>query len=130
MPRRGSLNPQRGHQLLLVAFAEVGQRQGAGFRDQAAKLWQSVEAVRTGQRVACGIAGATPHVLCVNAAQESVQAVTPIPARWVRTTSRGDGTSLVWVDGLQEALEQCFCQGVLPAEIGAVPCRASALALI
>ena len=83
------------------------------------KLWQAVEAVRTGRPVACGIEAAMSHTVCVQAAQASTPEIVDLPKDRLRVTERGDGP-LVWVDGLQDVLVQCYDQGILPAEHGSV----------
>jgi len=79
------------------------------------KLWQSVAAARTGERVACGIEAATAQTLCINGAQESAR-IAGFPEDLVRIEDCGGGDRLTWVGGLRETLEQCYSRGVLPAE--------------
>lgn len=86
-------------------------------QDRSEKIRQAVEAVRTGEPLACGIQGALPHTLCVVAAQESVSAVTEFPDTH-RTLLALDGDVIVTVPGLAEALSECYERGVLPAEHG------------
>jgi len=84
------------------------------------KLWQSVEAVRTGAPVACGVETATAHVLCINGLQESSPEVVGVPADMVN--EEGDAEKqLRWIAGLQAAFVQCYDQGLLPAEHGGLP---------
>lgn len=79
------------------------------------KLWQSVQAVRAGNSVACGINAATAHILCVNGAQESMREITIFPRELVRKEGEA-GDCLTWVDGLQEAFEQSYDRDVLPSQ--------------
>jgi predicted dehydrogenase len=79
------------------------------------KIWQSVDAVRTGAPVACGIPGATPHTVAVVAAQHST--IVPFPEP-IRRLHADNGQSMIWVDGLADALVECYECGVLPAEHG------------
>jgi predicted dehydrogenase len=83
------------------------------------KLWDSVRAVRTGEPVACGIGASIPHVLAVNGAQESAE-IRAFPKDMVRH-SQVDGGTLVWADGLAEALQESYQRGVLPSEAGRYP---------
>ena len=86
------------------------------------KLWQAVDAVRTGAPLACSIEGAIPEVLCTNGAQESMWEIAEFPQDMRRTrldVERDD--RLTWVEGLQETLEACYDQGALPSELGTVP---------
>ncbi len=86
------------------------------------KLWQAVEAVRTGAPLACSIEAAIPEVLCTNGAQESMWEIAEFPKSLLRTrldVERDD--RLTWVEGLQETFEACYDQGVLLSELGTVP---------
>jgi predicted dehydrogenase len=86
------------------------------------KLWQAVDAVRTGTPLACSIEGAIPEVMCTNGAQESMWEIAEFPKELLRTrldVERDD--RLTWVEGLQETFEACYDQGVLPSELGTIP---------
>mgnify|MGYP001596271408 CR=1 FL=1 len=82
------------------------------------KLWHSVESVRGGAPLACGIRAALPHTLCMNGAQDSVKAIAAFPAELVKVEEDPSGDSLTWVEGLQETFIQCYDEGILPAEHG------------
>lgn len=84
------------------------------------KLWNCVEAIRSGEPVLCGIAAASAHTRCINGAQESSEIIT-IPPAGVRQEPRGTADTLTWVVGLQETLQHSFNQGCLPAELGTFP---------
>ncbi|MGC9397404.1 MAG: Gfo/Idh/MocA family protein [Anaerolineae bacterium] len=85
------------------------------------KLWQAVDAVRTGAPLACSIEAAIPEVMCTNGAQESMWEIAEFPKamRHVRLDVERDDR-LTWVEGLQETFEACYDAGVLPAELGTV----------
>lgn len=102
----------------VTAELQDGTRRDYGDPNAAGmnKLWQSVAAARTGERVACGIAAATAQTLCINGAQESVDEIASFPDDLVRVEDCDNGDRLTSVDGLREALEQCYDRGVLPAE--------------
>ncbi|HOT90565.1 MAG TPA: Gfo/Idh/MocA family oxidoreductase [Anaerolineae bacterium] len=99
---------------------------GNPYADQIGKLWQAVDAVRTGEPLACSVEGAIPEVLCINGAQESMWEIAEFPKNLIRCRDhQGDGPGsdrpgdrLTWVEGLQEALELCFDRGLLPSEVG------------
>jgi hypothetical protein len=55
-----------------------------------------------------------PQTVCVNAAQESMNPV-EFPSGLVR---RHEDKRLTWVEGLAEALRECYAAGRLPSEIG------------
>jgi predicted dehydrogenase len=84
------------------------------------KLWQTVNAIRTGVPVACGIDAASAHTLCINGAQESTE-ITAIPHELIRQESRGDADTLTWAFGLHEIFTQSYDRGCLPSEIGVYP---------
>ncbi len=95
---------------------------GNPYADQIGKLWQAVDAVRTGVPLACSIEGAIPEVMCTNGAQESMWEIAEFPQDMRRTrldVERDD--RLTWVEGLQETFEACYDRGVLPSELGSVP---------
>jgi hypothetical protein len=89
---------------------------GDPFADQAEKIWQCADAVRTGAPVACDVTAAIPHVVAVNGMHESVPTIRAFPDELLRRTD-----DLTWVDGLQEALLRCYTQNVLPSECGDLP---------
>lgn len=84
----------------------------------AVKLWQSVESVHTGERLACGIEAARSHTLCVDWAQKTT--IKDFPSHIVKITEP-ETDPLVWVEGLAEALERSYNSGCIPSEIGFAP---------
>ena len=93
---------------------------GDPFADEFAKLWESIDAVRTGAPLACGIRAATPHTICVNGAQRSPETIVEFPSEVVERAPQGEGDALVYVPGLSELLETCYDRGLLPSELGDV----------
>ncbi len=87
--------------------------------DDDHKLRDSLRAVRTKEAVACGIPASTPHILCVNGAQESSRVKT-FPEEMVRI-SNYDDSQLVWVKGLSEALMESYEKDALPNELQHYP---------
>ena len=83
------------------------------------KLQSVAESIRGNSRPLCTIADALPHLVTVCGAHESTTP-TPFPPRMVRVTKIDQSDRLVWVEGLQGLLTQCFAQGVLPDELGGV----------
>jgi predicted dehydrogenase len=94
---------------------------GDPFVDEFSKIWQAIDAVRTGAPLACSISAATSHTLCVNGAQASPEAVVDFPLDLVRRQALGEEDTLVYVEGLVEVLEACYDGGELPSELGNVP---------
>ena len=78
------------------------------------KLWQAVEAVRSGEKLACGIQAALPHLECVNRIQETAR-IANFPREMVHT--EGDEDPLNWVEGLAEAFQRGYAEGRLPVEL-------------
>jgi len=74
--------------------------------------------IMNGVPPACGIEAAIPLTLCANGAQESVD-VTSFQQDIVSCTESDD--PLIWVEGLQAALVQCYALGKLPSELGGIP---------
>ncbi|MCB0111785.1 MAG: Gfo/Idh/MocA family oxidoreductase [Caldilineaceae bacterium] len=102
----------------IVARAKSGTEKiyGDPFADQSEKIWQCADAVRSGAAVACDIKAAIPHVYAVNGMHESMPTVQTLP----KELYHQDG-ELTWVEGLQEALQRCYAQNVLPSEQGDLP---------
>jgi predicted dehydrogenase len=83
--------------------------------DRNEKIWQSIAAVRGGEPIACGVEAALPHTLCVAAAQQSAASIS-VFAEPLRRMILVNGEPLVAIDGLAEALVDCYERGILPAE--------------
>jgi hypothetical protein len=84
------------------------------------KLWQTVDAIRTGKPTVCGIEAASSHTLCINGAQESSKVIS-VPSEFVHQEAVGDSDSLTWVVGLREAFKRCYELNCLPTEIKVFP---------
>ena len=81
------------------------------------KLWQTVEAVRTGERTVCGIEAAVSQTQVVCAAQQSMPQIVPFPSALVQVS--GDaGSRRTSVSGLEDVLVRCYEQFALPSELG------------
>jgi predicted dehydrogenase len=85
--------------------------------DRNQKIWQCIDSVRTGKPIACGITAALPHALCVVAAQRSVPAIAGFPQS-LRRSCLNDGERMLFIDGLDDGLTECYERGILPAEHG------------
>ena len=113
-----------------VARFGNGETRDYGSPDQHdRKLWTTIDCVRTGAPVPCGLEAAAAHTLCMLGAQQS-SVITPFPASLIRSTGEGNNT-LVSVDGMEETLERCHDANRLPSEAGvpwAKPGRDVALA--
>ncbi|GAF69868.1 unnamed protein product, partial [marine sediment metagenome] len=102
----------------MVAEFHDGRRTSYGDpeADHFNKLWQMVEAVRSGVAVDCPVEAAMAQTLCVNGAHESMPQIAPLPREAIRV-DEDDSDPLVWVDGLGDILEACCDRGVLPSEL-------------
>lgn len=105
----------------IVATFKDGSKKDYGdpFADEGRKLWDAIDAVRTGALLACGVGAATSHTLAVNGTQESAEIVA-FPPSAIRTRAQGED-ELVYVDGLASILNRCFEAGTMPSELGDVP---------
>jgi len=88
---------------------------GCPNHDPDEKIGQCIDSVRSGVPVACGIPAAMAHVHCVAAAQQSPASIVDFPRDLCRPMPM-DGETMIYVDGLQEALAKCYEQGILPGE--------------
>jgi len=107
---------------LMVAHFRDGRVKDYGnpFANQDKKLWDAIDAVRSGAPLACSISAAMSHTLAVNGAQESVASIVDFTDDLVRRHDQ-NGDELLYVEGLVETLGRCYDQGVMPSELGDVP---------
>lgn len=83
--------------------------------DRLQKLWDSIDSVRTGEKPACTIAASIPHVLCVNAAQQSMPEIGSFPDSLLKKEGE-TGKRKVSVQGIEKDLMDCFEKAMLPSE--------------
>ena len=93
-----------------------------------AKLWQSIAGAREGgPRPLCGLEAAASQTLCVNGLQDSMPEIRDFPAGLVRSVEgpaaprsvvETPGARRRVVDGLDEALADCYDKEKLPSELG------------
>jgi hypothetical protein len=89
--------------------------------DRHEKIWQSIDAVRTGRPIACDVNAAMAHTSCVMAAQQSATQIMDFPLRLRRTIDlegEVEGEPMVCIEGLFEAFTRCYDLGVLPSALG------------
>jgi len=80
------------------------------------KLRDVIESAGTGTPPACGLEAALGQTLCLNGAQDSMPQVAEFPQDLLKV--RGEqGKRVVSVDGLAEALTQCYEACLLPSEM-------------
>ncbi|MBX3013579.1 MAG: Gfo/Idh/MocA family oxidoreductase [Caldilineaceae bacterium] len=114
-PNGGTPNGGTPNGGTIVATFANGQQKNYGdpFADDTRKLWQTVDAIRTGAPVACDLQAATAHVRAINGMHESMPVVTDFPTELVQQEN-----DLTWVSGLQETLAASYAQNCLPSELG------------
>ena len=87
------------------------------------KLWQSIEAVRSGGKLLCGLEAAMAQTLCMNGAQESMAGITVFPHEMIKRQKisfdkTGHTSEYVVVTGLVDVLGKCYESWQLPSERG------------
>jgi len=87
-----------------------------GYDQQFNKLWQCIDAVRNGDRPACGLEAAMAQTLCMNGAQESVLEIASFTSAMVRHQQNEKGDEYVAATGLAETLQTCYESWKLPSE--------------
>ena len=80
------------------------------------KMWMTIDAIRSGRPVSCGIEAAAEQTRVMVAAQQNE--IVPFPSSIVHVQERGDGCSSVAVDGLEDCLLECYREHKLPSELG------------
>ena len=95
------------------------RRYGNPYHRQWDKIWKAVASARTGEPMACGVEASMSQTICINGAQESMPEVVEFEKKLV-TVSTVEGAEFTTVRGLESILIQCFHQGILPSEHGAV----------
>jgi len=81
------------------------------------KLWDFAGDISSGRPPACGLAAALSQTLCLNGAQDSMPDIREFPPSIVRR--EGDpGKRTASVEGLSEALTECYETSLLPSEAG------------
>lgn len=79
------------------------------------KLWDCLDAVRSGAELPCGLQAAASQTLCVNGAQDSMPEIVAFPNMLVQTIGE-EGSRLTFVQGLDRVLQNCYEKTLLPSE--------------
>ena len=88
------------------------------------KLWQTMDCIRTGKPIVCGIEASFAHTQCVLAAQQSAAEIEDFPASMVHHVGL-PGHRMTVVDNLSHTLTRCYDEGKLPSEFGIPWAKAS-----
>lgn len=101
---------------ILAVYSKGGQKTYGSPEDdhQFLKLYEAVESVHNPKQILCGPEAARPQTLCVNGIQESAPDIVTFPRTLIR---RDDARGRWWVEGLDEALLECYEKGKLPSEM-------------
>jgi predicted dehydrogenase len=82
------------------------------------KVWQTVEAIRSGGRVVCDTRTALPQLLCVLGAQQAP--INAVPDPYVHNQVHELDNTL-WVEGLADAWQAAYTANRVPAEVSSAP---------
>jgi predicted dehydrogenase len=108
----------------LVAHFNDGKSKKYGLLDHEEdhwrKIWESVDAIRSGRKVSCGVADSLAQTICMNGAQESCEEITSFQTDIIQkiTIEKDDFRIVI---GLKDVMMRCFELGALPAELRDVP---------
>ncbi len=79
------------------------------------KMWDAIDAVRSGAVLACGPEAASSQTACINGAQLSMPEIVEFPKELIKI-SEDVGQRLTTVEGLADVLKSCYEKNVLPSE--------------
>ncbi|MDL2228848.1 Gfo/Idh/MocA family oxidoreductase [Treponema sp. OttesenSCG-928-L16] len=82
------------------------------------KLYDCIDAVRTGTRPACCAAAAGAHVRCVNMVQEFP--IMKVPEEKKQAKPSASGNAVYLIPGFEKELVRCYSENILPSESGLV----------
>ena len=102
---------------IVARFHDGTHDYGSPAEGRDRKIWMTVDAMQKGRESICGIEASEPHTQCVLAAQESTPNINVFDPASIRIT--GDpGHRKTIVNGLGEALIECYEKWKLPSELG------------
>jgi predicted dehydrogenase len=90
---------------------------GSPSEDDERKIWNLIDAVRNGGQISCGAEASFAQTLCIEAAQKSVEEILAFPEIMVKICET-EGVKRIIVEGLDDALMECYKNYKLPAEAG------------
>lgn len=80
----------------------------------ANKLWHTLDAIQTGQKIVCGVQTALPQLICAAGAQRA--SISNFPQELILTQESGS-ERLIYVNGLYDTLLEGYRTGQMPSEI-------------
>ena len=109
---------QVGHPSITARFTDGSTRDygsPADARDN--KIWLTVDAIRNGTPIVCGVEASFAHTQCVLAAQKSSTKINAFPPASIHTVGE-PGHRKTSVDCLGDTLRRCYENWKLPSEQG------------
>ncbi|NLM11285.1 MAG: Gfo/Idh/MocA family oxidoreductase [Clostridiaceae bacterium] len=85
--------------------------------DSYTKLLRFINQVQEGKPVSCGPEAAFSHILSINGMQESMPEITVFPENLVKKRAFKSDDEIIYVEGLAEALTECYDLWKLPSEM-------------
>ena len=112
-------DPDVGPDLIAVMSDGSQKNYGDPEAQPEKKIWTCVSTVQGEAIIPCGIAAATPEVLCIEGMQDSTPEIREFPNEFVACGfSPKSDEKFVYVAGLDGAMRECFERGELPNERG------------
>jgi predicted dehydrogenase len=104
----------------IIAKFEDGTSKNYGNPSEAfeRKIWSVLDAIRGEKPVLCGPEAALSEVLCIEGAQNSKQDITTFPKELVKIYRNENNEEQIFVEGLDDALINCYENCALPSESG------------
>lgn len=103
---------------LIARFSDGTEKNyGTPDEDQVKKMWDAISVAQKGGEIACGPEAASMQTLCINGMQESAADITEFPDKLKRTGGE-PGDKVIFVQGLNDVLVECFEKNSLPSELG------------
>ncbi len=108
---------------ILRGFTPDGQEKEYGnpFEDEMRKVFTCIKAIRGEEEIPCDIDTASPQLITINAVSENCEISEFPEEHLVRKPIKeksGNETTLVYVEGIKEALIKCYEDEKLPSEVG------------
>lgn len=89
---------------------------GNPYEDEIRKFKTTLDAIRSGSELPCGLEAASAHAVCMAAVQESVPDAIVFPESMIIRSGERQAT---WVPGLAGIMNRCYGEWKLPHELGA-----------
>lgn len=110
------LSSGRNSDIKALFFDGTVKNYGNPDREPLKKWWDCLKGVRSSQTPVYGIEAAASHTLCPNGMQDSMPEIAEFPRELLRIEGQPESPR-IWVEGLNEVLEQCYGEGLLPSEL-------------